>query len=114
MSEHIDAQRTPTVFAMPEDSHAVLVQMCDHLRLMAKLAGASSSASTQDPRLRPDAMVWLLSSFAKELDAIINATWFSTELVNTYERETSLDSRSIRRGSGEVVRRRSADFNALA
>ena len=36
MSVHFDAPRAPTVFALPEESHAELVKLCGHLRLMAQ------------------------------------------------------------------------------
>jgi len=82
MSEQIDVVRKSTVFAIPEESHTELVRLRNHLRLMAQLTKAGGSAS--DPDLRPDAMAWCFSRMAKEVEEIIDATWFSTELVNTH------------------------------
>ena len=86
MSEKSDApQRAPTVFAIPEDAKIELVQLGNHLRLMAQLTKVGSMASTHDARLRPDAMAWNFSRMAKEVEGIVSATWFSTQLVTAYE-----------------------------
>ena len=84
MSVHFDATRAPTVFALPEESHAELVKLCGHLRLMAQLTAAGGNASMPDQRLGPDAMAWCFSRLAKEVESIIEAAWYSAELVNSY------------------------------
>jgi hypothetical protein len=78
-------QRAPTVFAIPEDAHADLVQLRNHVRLMAELTAPGSNASRHDARLRPDALAWNFSRMAKEIDAIVAVSSFSTELVDAYE-----------------------------
>lgn len=102
MSEHPDTPRTSTVFAIPEDAHTELVQLRDHMRLMAQLTKVGGNASVVDPRLRPDAMAWCFSRMAMEADAIIQASWFSTELVDAYD--TALQAKlTDREGGNERV-----------
>ena len=86
MSEKSGAPaRASTVFAIPDVAHAELVQIRNHLRLMAELTALGTQASKHDARLRPDALAWNFSRMAKDVDGIVSASWFSTELVDAYE-----------------------------
>lgn len=86
MSEKSDApQRKRTVFAIPEEAHIELVQIRDHLRLMAQLTKVGGNASTVDPRLRPDSMAWCFSRLAMEVSDIVETSYYSAELANAYE-----------------------------
>jgi len=85
MSVHTDTPRPSTVFAIPEDAHLRLVQLGNHCRLMAQLTKTGGNASTTDRRLRPDSMAWCFQQLANEAEAIVSASWFSTEVVNEYE-----------------------------
>ena len=78
-------QRAPTVYALPEAAHVELVQLRDHLRLMAQLTAVGSHASSHDARLRPDALAWWFSRLQKDIDAIVAASSFSTEVAAAYD-----------------------------
>ena len=85
MSAHPDTPRPSTVFAIPEDAHLRLVQLGNDCRLMAQLTKVGGNASIVDARLRPDSMAWCFQQLAKETEAIVSASWFSTEVVNAFE-----------------------------
>lgn len=85
MPAHPDTPRPSTVFAIPEDAHLRLVQLGNHCRLMAQLTRTGGNASIVDARLRPDSMAWCFQQLAKETEAIVSASWFSTEVVNAFE-----------------------------
>lgn len=85
MSAIVDTPRALTVFAIPEEAHTDLVNVHNFARLMAQLTQVGGNASTVDPRLRPDAMAWCFERLAKELNAIIDVSYYSTELVTAYE-----------------------------
>ncbi|MCC8362835.1 hypothetical protein LK996_07060 [Lysobacter sp. A6] len=85
MSLQSDAPRASTVFAITEAAHTELVQLRDHLRLMAQLTAVGTNASRHDARLRPDALAWNFSRMAKELDGIVASSSFSTQLVDAYD-----------------------------
>ncbi|UHQ20209.1 hypothetical protein LVB87_03335 [Lysobacter sp. KIS68-7] len=98
MSEKSDTpQRASTVYAIPEAAHTNLVQLRDHLHLMAKLTAVGTNASRHDAKLRPDALAWWFSRLHKEIDAVLAATCFSTELANAWG--ASLEGRKGREAS---------------
>ncbi len=76
--------RAPTVYALPEAAHLQLVQMCEHLRLMAQLTELGSNASNPDARLRPDALGWWFSRLERDIDEIISASSVCVELANAH------------------------------
>ena len=67
----------PTVYVLPEQAHLALVQMRDHLRLLARLTDTGTEASRHDAVLRPDAMAWCFSRLARDLDDIVGVTYWS-------------------------------------
>ena len=60
-------------YIIPEPSHIVLVQMRDHLRLMAHLVSDTITASGTNP-LTPEALAWCFSHMAHDLDDIVGTT----------------------------------------
>jgi len=86
MSAKIDTpQRPSTVYAIPEAAHTNLVQLRDHLHLMAKLTAVGTNASRHDAKLRPDALAWWFSRLHKEIDAVLAVTCFSSKLASEWE-----------------------------
>lgn len=86
MSLATDAQhRAPAIYAIPETAHAELVQLRDHLRLMAQLTAVGTNASSFDARLRPDALAWWFSRLERDIDGIVAASSFSMELAAAYD-----------------------------
>jgi hypothetical protein len=67
----------PTVYVLPEQAHLALVQMRDHLRLLARLTETGTEASCHDNILRPDAMAWCFSRLARDLDDIVGVAYWS-------------------------------------
>lgn len=59
---------------IPPAAHLCLIQMRDHLRLLASLTDHGTVASDLAHSVRPDAMAWCFSSLARDLDAIIVAS----------------------------------------
>ena len=64
---------TPAAWLLPEPAHLSLIQMRDHLRLLASLSEHGTVASDRAHYLRPDAMAWCFTSLARDLDAVIVA-----------------------------------------
>jgi len=58
---------------IPQAAHLSLIQMRDHLRLLARLTDTGTVASALDARVAPDAMAWCFSRLARDLDAVIGA-----------------------------------------
>ena len=73
----------PTVYALPEHAHVELIQLRDHLRLMAQLTEVGSNASRHDARLRPDALAWWFSRLSRDIDAVVNATYWVKEVAES-------------------------------
>ena len=69
----------PAVYALPEHAHLELIQLRDHLRLMAQLTECGSNASRHDARLRPDALAWWFTRLARDVDGIVDATYWSAQ-----------------------------------
>ena len=76
-------QRAPTIYAMPESAHIELVHLRNHLYLMAQLTAAG--AAEHDTRLRPEALAWCFSRLRKDIDEIIAASSFCTELATAFD-----------------------------
>jgi hypothetical protein len=72
----------PTVYALPEHAHLELIQIRDHLRLLSFLSETGSNASRHDALLRPDALAWWFTRLSRDIDAIVDATYWSAEVAN--------------------------------
>ncbi len=70
-------ERAPTVYALPEHAHVELVQLREHLRLMAQLTDVGTVASAYDARLRPDALAWWFLRLSRDIGAIVESTYWS-------------------------------------
>ena len=62
---------TPGVVIISHSAHQSLVQMRDHLRLLASLTDHGTLASDFANRVQPDAMAWCFSRLARDLDDVI-------------------------------------------
>ena len=60
-------------FFLPAAAHLSLIQMRDHLRLLARLTDTGTVASDLAARVAPDAMAWCFAHLARDLDAVIGA-----------------------------------------
>lgn len=69
--------QSPTVLVLPESAHLDLVQMRDHLRLLAKLTDTGTAASDHDKLFRADALAWWFTRLARDLGEIVDATYWS-------------------------------------
>ena len=67
----------PTVYVITEQAHLELIQLRDHLRLMAKLTQPGSNASRHDVLLHPHALAWWFSRMSKDVDDIVDAAFWS-------------------------------------
>src|SRR4249919_358182 len=72
----------PTVFALPEQAHLELIQIRDHLRLLTLLSETGTNASRHDALLHPHALAWWFSRLSRDIDAIVDATYWSAEVAN--------------------------------
>ena len=72
----------PTVYVISEQAHLELIQLRDHLRLMAKLTQPGSNASRHDVLLHPHALAWWFSRMSKDVDDIVDAAFWSAEAAN--------------------------------
>jgi len=72
----------PTVFALPEHAHLELIQIRDHLRLLTLLSETGTNASRHDALLQPHALAWWFSRLSRDIDAIVDATYWSAEVAN--------------------------------
>jgi hypothetical protein len=70
----------PTVYALPEAAHVELIQIRDHLRLLCFLTDTGSNASRHDALLRPDALAWWFSRLSRDIDGIVEATYWSADV----------------------------------
>ena len=77
MPEHPRAHETPTVFVIPDHAHLELVQIRDHLRLLTRLTETGTAASDHDMHLRPDALAWWFSRLSRDIDHILEETYWS-------------------------------------
>lgn len=85
MSDVSKAQSaTPAVYALPEHAHLELIQLRDHLRLMAQLTECGTNASRHDARLRPDALAWWFSRLSRDISGVVDATYWSNEVAATH------------------------------
>ena len=67
------AKREMPNVIIPPAAQQCLIQMRDHLRLLASLSEHGTVASDRAYSLRPDAMAWCFTSLARDLDAVIVA-----------------------------------------
>jgi hypothetical protein len=70
----------PTVYALPETAHVELIQIRDHLRLLTFLVDTGTNASRHDALLRPDALAWWFSRLSRDIDALVDAAYWSAEV----------------------------------
>ena len=68
---------TPAAWLLHEPAHLSLIQMRDHLRLLARLTDTGTAASDVTAKVTPDAMAWCFSRLARDLDDVIDATRWS-------------------------------------
>jgi hypothetical protein len=64
-------------FVIPEDAHVELIQLHQHLRLQAYLMDIGGIASREDAHLRPDAMAWWFTRVCRDIEAIVDATYWA-------------------------------------
>ena len=76
------AHETPTVFVIPDHAHLELVQIRDHLRLLTRLTEPGTAASDHDMQLRPHAMSWWFSRLSRDIDHILEETYWSEAAAN--------------------------------
>jgi len=75
------ARETPAaVFAIPEHALLELVQLLHHLKLQTWLMDTGTSASRPDAHLRPDAMAWWFATLHRDIERIVDATYYSATL----------------------------------
>jgi hypothetical protein len=67
------AKPASPAYVLPESAHLSLIQMRDHLRLLARLTDTGTAASDVTAKVTPDAMAWCFSRLARDLDAVIGA-----------------------------------------
>ena len=79
----------PVVYALPEKAHLELVEIHEHLRLLARLTEPGTAASDHDNLLRPTAMAWWFKRLRRDVRRILNSTHFSSELQRQHEAQTS-------------------------
>jgi hypothetical protein len=72
----------PAVFVITEQAHLELIQIRDHLRLLAFLTDTGSNASRHDALLRPDALAWWFSRLSRDIDQIVDAAEWSSDAAN--------------------------------
>lgn len=87
-------ERAPAVYALPEHAHVELVQLREHLRLMVQLTDVGTVASAHDARLRPDALAWWFQRLARDISAIVEATYWSDALAKALAPKALRKSRS--------------------
>jgi hypothetical protein len=78
----------PTVLVLPESAHLDLIQIRDHLRLLARLTDTGTAASEHDNLLRPDSLAWWFSRLARDLEEIVDATYWSADVAASTPRPT--------------------------
>jgi hypothetical protein len=69
------ATPAPAVYVLPEQAHLDLIQMREHLRLLARLTEVGNLPP--DAQVRPDAFVWSFSRLARDMDRVIDAAYWS-------------------------------------
>ena len=82
-------ERAPTVYALPEHAHVELIQLRDHLYMMAKLTRVGTAASAHDARLRPDALAWWFSRLSRDVRDIVESTYWAEGVAATAPVRTS-------------------------
>ena len=55
----------------------LLDEVSDHLRLLAKLTDTGTAASDYDNLFRPDSLAWWFSRLARDLEAVVDAAYWS-------------------------------------
>jgi hypothetical protein len=73
-------QRAPAVYVLPEKAHLELVEMREHLRLMARLAEPGTAASDHHNVLRAHAMAWWFKRVGRDIGRVLDATYWSAEV----------------------------------
>jgi hypothetical protein len=66
------------MYVLPEQAHFRLVQMRDHLRLLAQLTETGNVAL--DAQVRLDTFAWSFSRLARDVDGVIDAAYWSPKL----------------------------------
>ena len=74
--------QAPTVLVLPESAHLGLIQMRDHLRLLAQLTDTGTSASDHANLFRADSLAWWFSRLARDLEEIVDATYWSADVAS--------------------------------
>ena len=63
----------PKLYALPEYAYAELIQLREHLRLMAQLTNPGAAPSALDAALRPEAFAWWFSRLSRDIAWVVQA-----------------------------------------
>ena len=80
--------QAPTVLVIPESAQLDLIQMRDHLRLLAQLTETGTVASQHDNLLRPDSLAWWFTRLARDLEEIVDSTYWSSAVAQSASHPT--------------------------
>lgn len=76
--------QTPTVLVVAESAQLTLIQMRDHMRLLARLTETGTVASAYDNLLRPDSLAWWFSRLARDLEEIVEEIHYDHEVASRH------------------------------
>ena len=68
-----------TMFSMPEDAHVCLVEMRNHLRLLAMLTDPDGNTGRPEATFQAHALAWCFSRLERDVDAVVQATTVSSD-----------------------------------
>ena len=74
----------PKLYALPEYAYAELIQLREHLRLMAQLTNPGAAPSALDAELRPEAFAWWFSRLSRDISGVVDATYWYNEVAATH------------------------------
>jgi hypothetical protein len=70
----------PAVYALPEKAHFRLIQMRNHLRLLASLT--ETGTTSRHAQVNPEAFAWWFSRLARDIDGVIDAAYWTPKLAD--------------------------------
>jgi hypothetical protein len=62
-------------YVLPEPQHIVLVQMRNHMQLLAQLVG-DGTTSFEAPRLNSEDLAWCFTHLATDLNSVVSASYW--------------------------------------